>query len=179
MSDALLGELLVPEEALGRGWREALGAIGRRTNATLERHPWLMTAEAMRGMRIGPNGMRHFEQSLAAVADLALDDIDKLEVIAMVDDYVFGYALRRLEDLEHEPTPGEGWPPELMAYIDAQLETGEYPQISSMFSADRAETWVRLAEATLDPFRFERGLERLLDGIEHALRQQGALPAGG
>ena len=66
-----------------------------------------------------------------------------------------------------------------MAYIDAQLETGEYPQISSMFSADRAETWVRLAEATLDPFRFERGLERLLDGIEHALRQQGALPAGG
>jgi len=48
-----------------------------------------------------------------------------------------------------------------------------------MFSADRAETWVRLAEATLDPFRFERGLERLLDGIEHALRQQGALPAGG
>jgi len=81
--------------------------------------------------------------------------------------------------LEHEPKPGEGWPPELMAYIDAQLETGEYPQISSMFSADRAETWVRLAEATLDPFRFERGLERLLDGIEHALRQQGALPAGG
>jgi len=139
MSDALLGELLVPEEALGRGWREALGAIGRRTNATLERHPWLMTAEAMRGMRIGPNGMRHFEQSLAAVADLALDDIDKLEVIAMVDDYVFGYALRRL-DLEHEPKPGEGWPPELMAYIDAQLETGEYPQISSMFSTDQAET---------------------------------------
>jgi len=179
MSDALLGELLVPEEALGRGWREALGAIGRRTNATLERHPWLMTAEAMRGMRIGPNGMRHFEQSLAAVAELALDDVDKLEVIAMVDDYVFGYALRRLEDLEHEPRPGEGWPPELMAYIDAQLESGEYPQIRSMFSADRAETWVRLAEATLDPFRFERGLERLLDGIEHALRQQGALPAGG
>jgi len=32
---------------------------------------------------------------------------------------------------------------------------------------------------TLDPFRFERGVERLLDGIEHALRQQGALPAGG
>ena len=47
--------------------------------------------------------MRHFEQSLAAVAELALDDVDKLEVIAMVDDYVFGYALRRLEDLEHEP----------------------------------------------------------------------------
>ena len=45
-----------------------------------------------------------------------------------------------------------------MAYIDAQLESGEYPQIRAMFSADRAETWVRLAEATLDPFRFERGL---------------------
>ena len=30
MSDALLGELLVPENALTGGWREALGAIGRR-----------------------------------------------------------------------------------------------------------------------------------------------------
>jgi len=26
-----------------------------------------------------------------------------------------------------------------MAYIDGQLESGEYPQIRSMFSADRAE----------------------------------------
>jgi hypothetical protein len=66
-----------------------------------------------------------------------------------------------------------------MASIDAQLETGEYPHIRAMFAADPGETWLRLAEATLDPFRFERGLERLLDGIEHALRQQGALPAGG
>jgi AcrR family transcriptional regulator len=178
MSDALLGELLVPEEALAGGWRAALAAIGRRTNGTLERHPWLMSAEVMRGMRIGPNGMRHFEQSLHAVSELGLDDVDKLEVIAMVDDYVFGYALRRLEDLEHEPRPGEGWPPELTAYIDAQLETGEYPQIRAMFSADPAETWVRLAEATLDPFRLERGLERVLDGKEHAFRPQGALPPG-
>jgi hypothetical protein len=66
-----------------------------------------------------------------------------------------------------------------MAYIHAQLESGEYPQIRSMFSEERAETWVRLAEAQLDPFRFERGMERLLDGIERALRRQGALPAGG
>ena len=95
MSDAAVGELIVPDERAGRRLARGAGAIGRRTNATLERHPWLLNAEAMRGMRIGPNGMRHFEQSLAAVAALALDDVDKLEVIAMVDDYVFGYALRR------------------------------------------------------------------------------------
>jgi len=180
MSDALLGELVVPDDALGGSWRDALRVIARRTNETLERHPWLVDAEAMRGLRIGPNGMKHFEQSLAALDGLALDDIDRLELIGQVDDYVFGYALRRLEDLEHAPQPGEEWPPELMAYIDTQLESGEYPRIRAMLAAeDPSVTWTRLAEATLDPLRFDRGLERVLDGIELALRRQGALPAEG
>jgi AcrR family transcriptional regulator len=180
MSDALLGELVVRDDELAGSWRDSLRTIARRTNATLERHPWLVDAEAMRGLRIGPNGMKHFEQSLAAVAELALNDIDKLELIGQVDDYVFGYALRRLEDLEHAPQPGEEWPPELMAYIESQLESGDYPQIEAMFTADEPSvTWARVAESTLDPLRFDRGLERLLDGIELALRREGALPAGG
>lgn len=67
-----------------------------------------------------------------------------------------------------------------MAYIDSQLESREYLRIQAMLAAeDPSVTWTRLAEATLDPLRFDRGLERVLDGIELALRRQGALPAEG
>ena len=71
MNDAMMGELLVPEESLQGGWREALVAIAHTSLDTWRRHPWLHEAVAGRPA-FGPNGMRHFEQSLAAVAETGL-----------------------------------------------------------------------------------------------------------
>ena len=48
----------------------------------------------LRGAEGGPNGLRHFEQSLAAVAGTGLDAAGRLELIALVDDYVFGSVTR-------------------------------------------------------------------------------------
>ena len=52
-----------------------------------------------RGPQFGPNGMRHFEQSLAAVASKGLSPADKIRVISIVDDYVFGYVIHEAQDI--------------------------------------------------------------------------------
>jgi hypothetical protein len=55
---------------------------------------------------MSPHALRHFEQSLAAVAGTGLDAADRLDLIAMVDDYVAGLVLT--SDLEPglESVPG-------------------------------------------------------------------------
>ena len=72
MDDAIMGELLVPDDELADGWRAALTQIADRTRDVLSRHPW--TFDRLGDGRPGPNGMRHFEQSLRAVAGLEISD---------------------------------------------------------------------------------------------------------
>jgi AcrR family transcriptional regulator len=163
VDDALMGELLIPDGELPSDWREALRAIARRTRGVFLRHPWAFGAkrDSQGG---GPNGMRHFEQSLAAVANLDVDDELRLEIITMVDDYVFGYVLRGSTD---EDTWDEETLEQANEFVRTQLSTGEYPQIERIFGsdADMRETWGRFIALMRDEQRFERGLNRLLDGI--------------
>jgi AcrR family transcriptional regulator len=173
MDDAIMGEVLIPDGELPREWRAAMRAIAARSHATFVRHPWAM--QAMSGSRGGPNGMRHFEQSLAAVSSLAIDGRAKLELIAIVDDYVFGYVFRTGEvAASFAEMATEEVIAELMPYFEAQLATGEFPQIQHLFGADTRRTWELIVE-TLTSARFETGLDLLLDGIEAKLRRDGAI----
>ena len=95
MDDAIMGEVLIPDGELPATWRAAMRAIACSSYAAFLRHPWAL--QAMTGSRGGPNGMRHFEQSLAAVASLALPARAKLELMGIVDDYVFGFIFRTAE----------------------------------------------------------------------------------
>ena len=77
--------------------------------------------------------MRHFEQSLQAVASLDLDREQTFELIGQIDDYVFGYALREVQELEeHE----RGWPPEIVDFLQRELDSGDYPLIAKFFGDD-------------------------------------------
>ena len=127
MDNAIMGEVLIPEGEMPDTWREALRAIARRSRAAFERHPWAL--QALDGARGGPNGMRHFEQSLAAVASLDLDVRAKLELIAVVDDYVFGFVFRSVAvSAALSATLHEEIIDQLLPYFDAQIGSGEYPQ---------------------------------------------------
>jgi AcrR family transcriptional regulator len=95
MDDALMGEILLPEGTLPNDWREALTAIARRTRDVFRRHPWALLS--MQGAIPGPNGVRHFEQCLAALSHTTFDRRTKLDVLALVDDFVFGHTLRAAE----------------------------------------------------------------------------------
>ena len=95
-----MGESLIPDGQLPAHWRDALAMIARATRAVLLRHPRAASAPGIDAPRprtgsFGPNGIRHFEQSLAAVATASLQTAAKLDLIAIVDDYVSGDVARR------------------------------------------------------------------------------------
>jgi AcrR family transcriptional regulator len=162
MVDAVLADLIVPDETLDLGWRDALAQLATRTRDTFAAHRWTLTCLDV-GYP-GPNALHHFEQSLRAVAPLRLGREHALELISQVDDYVYGFALRESQELQQG---AGGWPPEVMEFFRREVATGDYPHIAKLFdrqpgSADRTEP----APAA---DRFQRGLNRLLDGLDAAL----------
>jgi AcrR family transcriptional regulator len=166
MDDALIGEFLVPEGELPADWRAAVTLIARQTRAAFLRHPWAVVALQGRGAAgqdgsFGPNGLRHFEQSLAALDGAPLDIAAKLELLTIVDDYVMGSVLRAGEMQGRNQIDPEAAAP-VMEFITAQLATGEFPRISAL-SQDPAAA--ALTEPGRVEARFERGLALL---IEHA-----------
>lgn len=177
MDDALMSELLIPDDELPSDWREALALIGRRSRAAFVRHPWAI--DAMRAARLGPNGMRHFEQSVAAVSGIDLDPVEKLELVTMVDDYVFGYTIREASPSREDAEARAEWTRLAIDYIEEQLGSGDFPHIRSLIpDGDVAAAFKMIEAAFTGEERFERGLARLLDGIELGL-ERGRVDAAG
>jgi AcrR family transcriptional regulator len=165
MSDSMMGELILPEHELSAGWREALAALARRSQAAFARHPWAL--EGLRDTRGGPNGMLHFEQTLRAVASLDLPLAERLGIALAVDDYVFGYMRHAGGPNELEDQDGRE---AVLAYFGALLATGDYPELARTFAGyDGADGLDMMIAIFRNEDRFERGLQWLLDGIEASL----------
>jgi AcrR family transcriptional regulator len=169
MEDAMMGELLVPADELPGDWRGGMVAIARRSHEAHTRHPWVGLFQADEQAPGGPNGMRHFEQSLAVAARTGLPLEQQLEIIVQLDEYTLGFAMRD----RMMPAPGEhlddlaGLSPDGIEYMVHQLGTGEYPNVEALMEQEGDVIGVikRMVALMLDPGRFERGLDRLLDGI--------------
>ena len=116
MDDAIMGESLIPDGQLPAHWRDALAMIARATRAVLLRHPWAVQALQGRGAAaqdgaFGPNGIRHFEQSLAAVATAPLQTATKLDLIAIVDDTSSATSCAQASSKPGRPAPTPSTPP--------------------------------------------------------------------
>ena len=168
MADEVMGEVLVPAEERGDDWRTATAQIARRTRAAFHRHHWAI--DRLGDGRPGPNGIRHFEQSLAAVSSLDLPDGEKFELISQIDDYVFGFCLREAQEAEEHR---RGFPADVLEFFQRELDSGEYPNIRDFLGEDVEAGVDRIADLLFDEDRFERGLERLLDGVEAGLATGG------
>jgi AcrR family transcriptional regulator len=159
MLDEVLGEFIVPG-TIPADWRAALRAIARRSRAAGLRHPWLGALIARRP-RLGPNGIRHAEQSLAAVATLEADEQTKRVILTAVDDYTLGRVQREIVARELPKRQGftdTAWRAEAAAYLDRVLASGQYPHLASSGGAG--------VIAEQDPERtFEAGLDLLIAGI--------------
>lgn len=159
MDDALMGEILVPEGQLPRGWREAISAIGRRTREVFARHPWALLA--MRGAPPGPNAMRHFEQSLAALAEAPISLEGKLALLQLVDDFVFGHSLRTAE--------ARSWSGDSALSRSAEklgqqlIKTGAFPHTAALFAQTSSPDAARPRQLLTEDL-FERSLAAVLDG---------------
>jgi AcrR family transcriptional regulator len=174
MDDAVMGELLVPEDELGDDWREGLAQIARRTYRSFMRHPWtfeFIGGEDDPGVG-GPNALRHVEQSLMIAERTGLDLKGQFEITALMDDFVFGHAMRTRGIGRSNQAPKERLDA-VIAYMERQLATGEYPRLQAIAGADLREGFARVSELATDPERFERGLQVVLDGIELMLRRAG------
>lgn len=139
MDDALMAEALLP--SVPKGWKRAIMEIAKRTHALYIRHPWALTA--MLSAQPGVNAMRHMEQCLEALAETSMTGEEKFTLLAMVDDFVFGHALREAADLSAVDTE----------FAAAQLRTGAFPRLVEVVSEGRIS-----AQGN----RFEQGLRRLL-----------------
>jgi AcrR family transcriptional regulator len=181
MHDAVMGEVLVPEGELPADWREAMRAIANRSREAFKRHPW--TLDRVGDSTVGPNGIRHFEQSLEAVDATGLELADRLHLLGLVDEYVFGFTLR--ETIEWAPADsqnGTPWDTETLEFFQRELDTGAYPHISALLEdeligVDAELGTRRIMELLARPERFELGLEQLLDGVEAGMRKKGRAPA--
>lgn len=169
MQDAILADVLIPDASLPAHWRDAIAAIARRTRQVLMAHPWSMTS--LNDAQFGPNAMRHFEQSLAAVAGTGLPVPARFELLATVDGYVFGNALHAVESLARAraAAASPGLVAAAVAYGIAQLQTGNFPQLSAIYAESTTAQATESAgppmtEAALNS-QFERGLQALLDGL--------------
>jgi hypothetical protein len=80
---------------------------------------------------------------------------------------VFGHAIRAYHGIRF----GGAEDPEerieaLVAYLTEQMATGDYPHLQAIAGDDPAEGFARFAHLASDDGRFERGLQRVLDGLE-------------
>lgn len=166
LADRVMGEMVIEPGDFPEGWREALSVIARRTRDVLLAHPWVF--DIAEDPTFGPSGMRHFDQSLQATAGLDVPIRQRIEILQLLDEYVFGFCLHAREDAAL--ARGEGTATQLRRYVIELAATGDYPQVASLLEVHGIdELWDEFATPEIEWDRFERNLALLLDGIERTL----------
>jgi AcrR family transcriptional regulator len=162
--DAVMGEVVfAADQRMPRDWRAAITLIAKRSRDALRRHPWIL--DITDDPNIGPNAMRHFDQSWQALTTLDASFEDKFDLITVVDEYVFGYCLHERNNLTDEPDDAE-----MVDYIGALLMEDDYPALTAMVSEmGMPRLWSRIHAHARDPGRFDRNLTRILSGFEASL----------
>jgi AcrR family transcriptional regulator len=162
VADMMMSEMVVPDDELPDGWRDGMAEIARRTRALFKRHPWIVEhMDEGDPEHTGPSMLRHIEQTLAVTARTGLSADEQFELSAIVDDYVFGYAMRYHENVDTTARLDA-----VFAYLKEQLGTGEYPHLEAFAGDDAGAAFAHAMQLAADDDRFERGLQRVLDGLE-------------
>lgn len=166
LDDAVMAEVVIADGAMPAHWRPALAMLARSSYQAFIRHPWAL--QALQSARFGPNGMMHFEQSLAAVERTGLALAERMTILGIVDDFVFGHVFRNTDE-RMQRKRGERGARELaaiIAFATAQLASGRFPNIQALQAGpDPAAAWHRFGKMMEAIDRFEIGLEVILDGI--------------
>lgn len=190
MSDKLSEEMLIPEP-MPSAWREAITEIAVATRDVFAKHPWMLKGRPPG--KIGPNMLRHIDQSLRAVKELELDWESRASVLQAVDHYALGYAVanqRREQRIKaHAERDAQDYGKAFAEVAEKRAHktrseipatrgdaanaielrrlfaSGEVPQLAEFFgSPEEALERIKQGPPQIDS-AFEDGLEWLLDGI--------------
>jgi AcrR family transcriptional regulator len=163
MVDEVMAGAILPEYPRPDDWRAGLRQIAQRTRETARTHPWMIAA-AFRRPFLGPNALRHIDQSLAAVSSLPLAPERKRAVLLAIDTYTLGFVRWEVkaQKVGGQPCadiPADGpSPEEIDAFLAAQAASGEYLYLNELGG--------KKMSLSLEAEKFEIGLEWLLAGIE-------------
>lgn len=141
-----------------------------RSRDAVRKHPWML--DVRDDPAPGPNGIRHWDQSMQAVASLEISIGERFELVSAVDEYVFGFCLaeRANGPLGDEGSPGPQFD-QMRDYVEGLIATGEYPALAAIREEPGLEdAWGQMQRQIADPDRFDRNLQRLLDGFEAGMR---------
>jgi AcrR family transcriptional regulator len=156
MVDAVVGEVVVPEPT-GK-WREDLRRLGHAVHETLGRHRWFVQVGIQPGL--GPNTRAYGERALALLDPLGGDLEFRINVLAALNNYVFGFIHRELawEQLQRRSgLTDTDWTKQLDAQVTEAA--GVDPVLAQHMTR-------RHALAGQPSFDF--GLDCLLNGLESA-----------
>ena len=158
------GRAADPEDELPDDWREG-SPRSRRAPALFIRHPWVARASDRRPGR----AERH--APLRAVArrrrGTGLDVAEQLELVALVDDYVFGHALRTPRPRATPPRPTAEAPLEASSPTSTRSSRrASSPHLPAFAGGDPAAAWSDRARWSRRGAVRARAADRLLDGLE-------------
>jgi len=163
--DGMMKEMVLPPGMPMPGtWREALTTIARRSRDAMRRHPWVL--DITDDPPLGPNSVRHFDQSLQALDPLDIPLAEKIDLLTAVDEYVFGFCLHERNNYSDA---GDDLTPRMEGYLRTLLDTGDYPALGALTEhRPLREVWRVVSSAMRDDGRFDRNLARILDGFERS-----------
>ena len=167
--DAVMAEVLLDDDEVRTGaeagdWQASMRTIADRSRRSLLRHPWVL--DITEEPPFGPNAVRHFDQTLGALAALDVSLETRLDIIFTVDEYVFGYCLQRRNDLADDANGAADDQERIVDYAQRLIATGGYPHLEALTAEHGAmELFHRIHGHAADASRFDRNLDRLLAGI--------------
>lgn len=159
MADQVYGEAVC--EPHSGNWRTDLARIARDIRSVTLRHPWLANARFPTARpTFGPNLLRVFEHTLAAVGGIGLDIDGMIDAWMTVNAFVQGYVTAELAEREASRRTNltqAQWRARIAPYVRRIVESGRYPLFTRV---------VVDAEDFPDPdVTFERRLGYVLDGL--------------
>lgn len=141
------------------GWRAAMEAIARDGRKRYLRHQWLLHVNWTRPV-FGPNSLRDFQLTIAALDGLGLTDRERVKIIVALDSYVAGNVRQEILYANAPAETGiseEAFWAHQIPVLERAIDSGDYPHLATLdedaFSGTNEDD-------------FEFGLARLLDGVE-------------
>ncbi|CAM5333608.1 TetR family transcriptional regulator [Streptomyces spiroverticillatus] len=148
-----------PVAGIAGGWRPQLAHWARQCWDMYRRHPWILTATAMRRQLMGPNQLAWLDAALGALAGTGLRPAEQHDAFLLVVGHVRNLTQQLTEE---DAEAGAEWARLTGAVLERHGD--RYPSLTAAVAAGA------FAPGGGDPLDF--GLERILDGVQALVEER-------
>ncbi|OLT52106.1 hypothetical protein BJF88_14435 [Cellulosimicrobium sp. CUA-896] len=170
MVDRAYAEFDLPHA--GDPWRPALAQYAHEMWRLYLRHPWILQTNMWRAP-LAPHVLDAQEAGLRTIVDTGLPEVQVVEILGLVDNYVQGMARASIAEAAEQDATGMGtdeyWTT-MNSFWEDWFEVERYPTMTRVYVAGGFDA----PQGPLDA-----SLERLLDAIEMAIDRAGSTASTG